>query len=714
MQSGDVAPNNQVLANFTVLDIFGSLGASLLLGFFLFVPGYVVGWVSNVLLFRERRPVTQLALSTPLGVAVVPILVYLLGRFPFVLWAMFVTVWLLFFGLIVRNGKTLSKKASPLLTRNVRIATCFALVWAVVAIASLVDLQFKNRLYFSVAAYDYSLRTAITAEAARTIPPANPFFASSPPVPLKYHYFWMLISSLPVRLAHLSPRHAMYGGTVWAGVILMSLVAISLRFFLRVRENIERKVLIGCGLLLVTGLDILGTVYLYVHFHSVTPDMEWWNEQITSWLDALLWTPHHIMCLVACMLGFLLLRAPAARRSERLVAITLAGFAFASAAGLSVLVTFTFALFVVLLLPFSILRRWYDDVLGLSAAGAIALLLALPFLRTLLSSSGASAGAPFAVISLRGFPLGVEVIAEIFKRNPQNLLFLCLPLLPLNYFLELGFFFIVGMWRIRAIRQDRIPMTRVEETAWLMVFTSFLVGTFLRSTTIGSNDLGWRCFLPAQFILLLWGALAVDEWWTSSRLPYSRLSYRLARVCMLLGILGTVYQAAMLRIYPVLHDDRRLDPQLFSWVYVEQNLGERTYALRSAYRKLDGLLSPNSIIQYNPETASFISHGIYANHEAAVGGTECASAFGGNSNTCALRLKEVLPLFLSPLPAQDVRVDDVCREYGISMLLVEKTDLAWARRNSWVWMRKPVVSNDYVRAFACGNSVQQAGLKPAP
>src|SRR5205823_11288672 len=168
------------------------------------------------------------------------------------------------------------------------------------------------------------------------------------------------------------------------------------------------------------------------------------------------WTPHHLMCFVACILGFLLVREPVSRRTERAVNIVLAGFAFASAAGLSVLGTFTFTLFIVLLLPFSLLRRWYDDVLGLSAAGAIALLLALPFVRTLLSSQPGTVAAPFAAITLRNFPLGIELAAEIFKRDPHHLLFLALPLLPLNYFLELGFFFIVGMWRIRSIRRDHI------------------------------------------------------------------------------------------------------------------------------------------------------------------------------------------------------------------------------------------------------------------
>ena len=371
-----------LLTNFTVADVLGSIEASLLLSLFLFVPGYVIGWVTNVFLFRQRRAVTQWALSTPLAVAVVPILVYLLGRYPSVLWAFFVVVWVVFAGLIARKWKKgVSKENPPLVSRKVWIAICFALVWAVVAIGSLVDVQFKHRLYFSVTAYDYSLRTAITAEAARTIPPANPFFASTPPVPLKYHYFWMLICSLPARLAHVPPQDAMFGGTVWAGIVLMSLIAISFKFFIRPRENLERKILIGCGLLLVTGLDILPTIYFYFHFHWVTADMEWWNEQITSWVDALLWTPHHVMCLVACVVGLLLLREPVTRKGQRIVAILLAGFAFASAAGLSVLVTFTFAVFVVLLIPVAVLRRWYDDVIGFGAAGAIAKFLALPFLR---------------------------------------------------------------------------------------------------------------------------------------------------------------------------------------------------------------------------------------------------------------------------------------------------------------------------------------------
>ena len=78
--------------------------------------------------------------------------------------------------------------------------------------------------------------------------------------------------------------------------------------------------------------------------------------------------------------------------------------------------------------------------------------------------------------------------------------------LPINYALELGFFLAVGVLRQRQLMSGRVEASTNELAAWTLVATSFLIGTFLRSSTTGTNDLGWRCFLPAQLILLLWGA----------------------------------------------------------------------------------------------------------------------------------------------------------------------------------------------------------------
>ncbi len=62
-------------------------------------------------------------------------------------------------------------------------------------------------------------------------------------------------------------------------------------------------------MLCVTGLDLLPVTYLGFAKHFWLSDMEWWNEpQITSWMGSLLWVPHHVGALLACFVGFLLLR----------------------------------------------------------------------------------------------------------------------------------------------------------------------------------------------------------------------------------------------------------------------------------------------------------------------------------------------------------------------------------------------------------------------
>jgi len=704
-----------MLSNFTATDIVRSVEASLLLSLILFIPGYVVGWLSNSFRFRERRFAAQALLSTPLAVAVVPVLIFLVGRYPKVLWTLLGVSWIAFaflFRPVLRRWSQIGLRRVP---KVVWIGAALAVGWAFLAIASLVDLQFKDLLYFSTIAYDYSTRTAFTAAAARAIPPINPFFAGTPPMLLRYHYFWMLVCSLATHLGHVDSRQAMYGGTVWAGIALMSLIAMSLKFFIGARERLARKALIGCGLLLVTGLDLLPTIYLYLRMHLVNPDMEWWNEQITSWADTMLWTPHHIMSVVACMVGLLLIREPAPTKVQRAIAILIAGLAFASATGLSVLATFTFALFVVFWVPIAAYRRWWDDVTGFLGAGAVALLASLPYLRILMQPGAGSSGgsARFFAAEIRQFPMALGLIASLFHMPADHLPYkrlILLALLPLSYFLELGFFFAVGALRIRSIRAGSVRMTRNELMAWLIVGTSFLVGRFMRSTTIGSNDLGWRCFLQAQLVLLLWGAVLVDEWSSSGRVARpGRLEWADSmRVLAAIGLLGTMYQVVMLRVYPILQDHELVDPTMAAWLDQDLQLGKRTYALRSVYGSLANVLPPGAIVQYNPDAISFIPHQLYSGHGAAMGLPLCGTVFGGDLLHCEDRAKFVVHLFEKPSKADSDSLDANCREFGIDALLVDDLDYAWRKHDSWVWTRKPILANGHARAFACGDSNELA------
>lgn len=701
--------------NFTAIDVVGTVEASLLLSLVLFLPGYTIGWLSNAFDFRKRRFAMQAVLSTPLAVAILPILTYLLGRYPRVLWTLFAASWFGFIFLLFQIGRRSGRIRLHGVPRPVRIGIAFALAWAILAIASLADLQFHGRLYFSTAAYDNSTRAAFTAAASRSIPAANPFFATSPPTPLRYHYFWMMLCSLVTKLGNLNPRHALYGGTVWAGIALMSLIVISLRFFDRGRERIERKAVIACSLLLVTGLDILPTVYRYLCWRLVEPDMEWWNEQITSWVDALIWTPHHIMSVVACMVGFLILLQPFSTRSQRVVAILVAGLAFGSSAGLSTLVSFTFALFVLLWLPLAAQRKDWDEVVGLLAAGAIGLVVALPYLRTLVGSSGAGNGGLFITVQVRDFDFAIRIIASILHTTYHRVPFPNLTrllLLPLNYFLELGFFFLVGILRIRSIRAGSTSMTRSEEAGWVIVATSFLVGSFLRSTTMSSNDLGWRCFLQAQLMLLLWAALMIHDWWSGEGpgLGRRKLMAGFAGILLALGLIGTVYQVAMLRAYPILADAGKVDSRNYSWLDQDGQLGERNFALRSVYDSLEATLPRDAIVQYNPNASEFIPHQLYSEHSAAMGLQLCGVVFGGNVSRCEGRMDSLAPLFNTPSAVESDELDQICRKYNIEIMLVDDRDGAWIDRESWVWTRTPLVANRHVRAFACGDLSQRERL----
>ena len=750
-----------MLHNFTVIDLFGSTAGALLLTLFVFVPGYVAGWLTNVFGFRQERPAMRVLLSTPLGVAVVPILIFLLGRYPIALWSFFGAVWIVLAGVAVHQWQ-LSAEAARLSVRSAEAETpcseaealgseveapgfspvnsgaekrgfspgsgepglkpeilgqsshrakarCFhqagsrlscvprevwiglavVLGWAALAILSVSDFQLGRQLFNSVTAYDHSVRSAMTAAAARGIPPTNPFFAGRPAVMLRYHYFWMLVCSLVTRLSGISPRLAMLGSVVWGEIALLSLIPIGLRYLAGVRQGLGRTTLMGFALLTVTGLDLLPVLYIS-HFRApVYADMEWWNTQITSWADVLLWTPHHVLAMIACLLGFLVLRHAIRSRSQPAISVGIAALAFASACGLSTLVTLTFAVFLALWLVVAACRGWWDEFPLFLLAGVLALILSLPSLRMYFGPGGSESGhSGFVGFAVRDFPLAMRMLGKHFGWR-HHLWIANLLLLPLNYFLELGFFLLVAGLRLRTNLAAKVRLSREEAAAWTIIATSFLIGSFVRSNTLASNDIGWRCFLPAQFVLLLWGAVLLDR----GRVCPSSLTptcWRVARVLLIVGALGTVYQVITLRFYPV------------EWVEADALSGKRTFALRSIYDQLDAQLPRDAIVQYNPQTKFYIPHLFYSGHGAAVGLPNCGYVFGGQVSVCAPRETAIDGLF-SPSAGSAALPESVCRAYGINVLVATDTDAVWNQPRSWVWTRQPLFANSYARAFRCGS-----------
>ena len=148
--------------------------------------------------------------------------------------------------------------------------------------------------------------------------------------------------------------------------------------------------------------------------------------------------------------------------------------------------------------------------------------------------------------------------------------------MPLHYFLELGLFSMVGVVMVRRLRnRERVGLA--EFSALAIALTSVLVCTFLRSSVISNNDLGWRGFLVAQFILLIWAA---DLWDDGFFAAHARQG--LVATLLMFGVAGTVYEVSMIRFYPLISDS--FDVPRDTWFPADHHLGERTRALRELYR----------------------------------------------------------------------------------------------------------------------------------
>ena len=689
------------MANFTLADALGTLKACFALLPFMLAPGYVFGWLLNLFEFRRRRLILRLILALPLSIAICPMLSYVIARFlPSTLSVFYIGVSIAGLALLIHDVRWPTTWSKRKISRETLTAVIVVSLWGALALAEVVDLQIGNQLYPPIMAYDHSVRTAMTASIARHIPPGNPFFAGAP---LRYHYLWLLFCSLPMKFFSLSPRHIVNSGVLWCGLSLICVVALGLKFLLGVQAQIQRKTLLAVGLLCITGLDILPSLYLGFARGLWLGDMEWWNDvQITSWAGSALFVPHNLAALIACFVAFLLLRYKAdAHRCWVTGPVIVAGMAFASAAGMSVYVTFTFVVVVLLWLLTLITRKDWLEAGMFVVSGIVALLWGFSFLYSLRGTGG---GGAFAEFALRPFSLGIALVQQAGVRldTPFAVTLANAIFLPLNYTLELGFFLLVGILRLRQLMHRQIQANNNERAAWTMVAASFLVGTFLRSSTLSSNDLGWRCFLPAQFVLLLWATALLDRWWFpasdgKAQAALSGWTKTALAALLILGALGTAYQVFMLRMFPVLVDRGTITGP--GWVVPHRHFGERAKALRSAYQALDAQLPSSAVFQDNPDSGDLILRMLYSGHDEAAGNSECGTIFGGDAGICAQRVRNLRALFSLP---DGAALDATCHEYGIDALVVQDADPVWRLPGSWVWKRNPSLANDYVRAFRCG------------
>ena len=171
---------------------------------------------------------------------------------------------------------------------------------------------------------------------------------------------------------------------------------------------------------------------------------------------------------------------------------------------------------------------------------------------------------------------------------------------------------------------------------------------------------------------------------------------------LVLGAVGTVYDVAILRLYPVLADGGALPT--IGWMAPDRQLGRRNYAGREAYEWAARRTAPSAIVQFDPHvTIQDTSAFLYASRQFAAADEFCFTGFGGDPALCpalVAKLNRIYPK--AGQPALET-IDTACETLPVDILVAKDTDPVWADRRSWVWMRKPIFSNAYFRLFGCRN-----------
>jgi hypothetical protein len=707
--------------HFTVADILRVWLAILVFPLFLIAPGYVLGWSLDLVEFRRQTIFLRYLLSLCFSVALTPIAVYLLEHI-FSIPSVWIFYWILWisFAILAIRGKTSGLAGGPLSgvlpSRIWKPIAIISSIWIALVIFCLVDLQVGHRLYISVVAYDYSIRSAAVSQLAREswLPPSSPFFHPAAATPFRYHYFWFLICSLPDRMTYgaAGSRHVLIAGAAWIGFALMAMVALYLRLFSKEgATNIRRRVMVALGLLSITGLDIIPTVgqdarHLLNRKGEIFASIDWWNnDQVTGWLDSVVWVPHHVAGLIACLTAFLILWVEWQRGSNRMGwrSIVGASAALASAAGLSVYVTFSFGVFLVVWALITLVHKNYGAFLGLVAVGVLMTAAASGFLLELTgagSNGTTGTAASFARLGIRMFMPAHHLLFRFHQSGPWVTSMADLVSLPLNLWLELGALLVASSIRIRQwIRKER-PFGPTDFAGATMAGVSLLICLFVRSNTIETNDLGMRGMLIVQFVLLLWTTDVLTEWKSSThdvRSVFLRVARPVLIISIGFGVASNAYELFLLRGYAIATDlGMQIDRNLIA---PGEDFAERAFYTRAAYEWLDGHIPLGAVEQHDPFHQFDHLPGLYSNRQMELANPETAVAFGANPLQAEVMKDSLEGVFYPRL--QGSGINAVCRKWGIDYLIARSEDRAWRDKTSWVWTRKPLFSNPGARAFAC-------------
>ena len=691
--------------------------------------GYLAAWFTNLHNFRQRSMVERIFWSVPLSIAVSTIASVLIGKF-FSLAAVVVflvataALWLVVIGnewfQLRGNGRKWNIGWSPL----GGTALMLAILWIVVAVFSLVDLESNHHLFMNTAILDQCFRIDWTDSVLRTgVPPANPLYFYKSPAIMRNYYFWYVICAVVAKMAHLPVRAVFVASSVWAGFLLASLNGLFLKHFLAAGAHLRRQFLRSVLLLMVTGLDICVIFWNLLYFHLTPPfDLEAWSKDpVISWFDTLLWSPHHIVGMVCCMFAFLLAwMAGKDGEPRRTASVAMIAVALASAFGLSIYVTFAFFLVMVVWALWQVaIERKPRPALLLAAGGAGAGVLLIPYLRELTrTASKMQGGAAFAFSVRQTIPpdglLSTSLFQHLATGHPVAALNLAkLVLLAPGYTIELGFFLAVFLIYLVPAWRGRAPLTPAQRSLLVIAVATVVFMSLMRSDVLTLNDFGFRSALLLQFPLLLLASEAITRWSLEDlnrKAPALSTGLHrgtpnwlrsIATLALFIGTIGVVSQALWFRfIVPVAESAKTSAGNAPEPGTISHN----AYISSIGYAQLDASIPREAVVQFNPtrqelylRAADFVG----VDHQTAIAGDQqgCGSELGGDPSGCPAMAAAIDSLYHGA-SAEQARA--TCQEFGIQYLVARVYDPPWKDKSGWVWTLAPVVADDEFRVLNCG------------
>jgi hypothetical protein len=220
-----------------------------------------------------------------------------------------------------------------------------------------------------------------------------------------------------------------------------------------------------------------------------------------------------------------------------------------------------------------------------------------------------------------------------------------------------------------------------------------------------------------QFPLLIWSVSVVNALLDRHRrnvelqrpfdITLTRQWSNALVLSLLIGTFPVLYDVAMMKLYPMRDDLLALMGQPL----IALNEGRRMHGIREVYDWINQSLPREAIVQHNPDIKDGdllyqdwridIFHGLYGHRQVVAADPEYGTLFGIPPVMYKAVSSSIAPLFADSPAVDEVLVHKVCKEFGISALVVKDTDPIWKNPEGWVWKDKPLFGNNVARVMAC-------------